>query len=223
MADLYVILGVAHMSPPSPFVLTNKSYATPLGPAETDAELAASLRNGLDWDPFEFEILHRKEHSIEFQALFLRYCALQRGENFKALPVLVSSATEEREVFLKNLAEHLRAYPGKVCLVAGVDLSHRGRRFGDDFDMTPERLSEMEKEDRASLEYVLRMDPKGWYDSVAPGGKDERNVCGLGALYAFCWLLRDLFSHIQGKLLRYAHAPDPSGGEVSFASMSFLR
>lgn len=235
MADLYVILGVAHVSPPTPFVLTGKSYATPLGIAETERELVSDLTKDLDWNPFEYEIVHRKEHSIEFQAVYLRYCAQRRGENFKALPILVSglaggedpkdpeSEAPRTQAFLKALAARLKTYPGKVCLVAGVDLSHIGRRFGDDFDITPDRLAWMEKGDRAGLEFILKKDAGGWYGSTSPKGHNERKVCGLGALYAFSWLMRELYPDSQGDLLHYGHAPDPSGGEVAFASVSFVQ
>jgi AmmeMemoRadiSam system protein B len=230
MADLYVILGVAHISPPTPFVLTDKSYATPLGPAEADKDLARALIASLDWNPKEYEIIHRKEHSVEFQALYLRYCARKRSQNFKVLPILVSGAAGDETAnggkgdprttsFLSAIAEKLRAYSGKVCLVAGVDLCHVGRRFGDEFDVTPERLDWMKREDHASLEFVLKKDPDGWRHSVTP----ERKVCGLGALYALSWLMRELYPKSEGKLLHYGHAPDPSGGEVSFASLRFIR
>lgn len=225
MADLYVVLGVAHMSPPSPFVLTPKDFATPLGAAKTDADLVRALAGDLDWDPFEFEITHRKEHSVEFQAVFLRYCADARGEDFKMLPVLCAGDTDDARTtaFLSALAGRLRRYPGRVCLVAGVDLSHMGRRFGDDFDINPDVLGRMEKGDRAGIERVLSKDAKGWLDTTAPRGNNERKVCGLGALYAFTWLLKELSPDSAGTLLRYGHAPDPAGGEVSFASLVFTR
>lgn len=225
MADLYVVLGVAHMSPPVPFVLTAKDFETPLGPAQTDAELARALAKDVDWDPFEHELTHRKEHSIEFQAVFLRYCADARKEDFKMLPILCAGDTDDARstAFLSALAKRVRAYPGRVCLVGGVDLSHMGRRFGDDFDITPEVLDRMESGDRAGLDRVLAKDAAGWLKTTAPGGNNVRKVCGLGALYAFTYLLKELAPESEGKILRYGHAPDPAGGEVSFTSLVFTR
>ena len=46
---------------------------------------------------------------------------------------------------------------------------------------------------------------------------NRRHVCGLSATYAALRLLDDA----EGKVHKYGFAPDPAGGIVSFASMSF--
>lgn len=225
MADLYVLLGVAHVSPPTPFVLTDKDYQTPLGPARADAALARRLAEKVPFDPFQFEIVHRSEHSLEFQAVYLKWVAEQRKEDFKILPVLCSGVEEgeaNTEAFLDALRAELEAYDGTVCLLAAVDLAHIGRRFGDDFDIDDARLAAMEKADRVSIGALEKLDAGAFYRSVVRRGVNERKVCGLGALYAFARGLKDLAPSAAAKTLRYAHAPDPAGGEVSFVSMSFV-
>lgn len=234
MADLYVVLGVAHVSPPAPFVMTKKDFETPLGTAPTDKALVDEVAGKLDWDPFAFETVHRKEHSIEFQTVFLRWCGKEKSADYKVAPILVSGVAGVQDPngdkpdarrtfdFLKRLADAISGYQGRVCLVAGVDLAHVGRRFGDDFDITQEKLDWIEKEDQESIEATLKKDPDAFQRSVLKDGINQRKVCGLGALYAFNWLMRELHPKAQGTFLRYGHAPDPAGGEVSFASLSFV-
>ena len=226
--DLYVILGVAHAGPSSPFVLSLKDYDTPFGPAETDRELARALCRESGQDLASLELAHRGEHSVEFQAVWLKYVGSRLGRPFKILPLLCSSvgpaparAADPAHETLDALRRLLKDYPGKVCLLAGVDLAHVGPRFGDDKPVA-ELLPWMVEEDRKSLEFLLRMDAAGFHGSVMEDG-GRRKVCGLGALYAFAWLLCRLAPGSEGRLLRYDHAPDPSGGEVSFASLAFGR
>lgn len=120
---------------------------------------------------------------------------------------------------LYTLSKLLREYPGKVCLLSGADLAHVGPRFGD-AEPLPRLIPWMEAEDRKSLDALLDRDPGGFHRSVMHDG-GKRRVCGLASLYAFLWLLRELSPAARGRLLRYEHASDPAGGEVSFASVAF--
>ena len=67
------IFGVAHASPPVPFILTQKHYDTPFGVVKTDLDIVRRLEAVCTWDPYAYEIVHRTEHSIEFQAVMLAY------------------------------------------------------------------------------------------------------------------------------------------------------
>jgi len=227
LADLYIILGVAHQTPPSPFVLTKKNYDTPFGPAETDKDLAHALAEKASFDLFADEFVHRTEHSIEFQAVYLKYVQKIIGGRFKILPLLCSSYDlqgadpgKRTETFLSELENILRDYPGKVCLLAGVDFAHIGPCFGDDRPAEGEFLEQTQREDRASLKQLLRQDPKGFLNSVMFDG-NRRKVCGVSALYAFSKLHKGLFGRTSAELLHYGHAADPTGGEVTFASLSY--
>lgn len=227
LADLYVIFGVAHQAPPTPFILTRKDHETPFGPAKVDRGLAAALAEKAPYDLSSDELVHRSEHSIEFQAVYLKYAQQRLGGDFKILPILCSSCdlrgTEPGERTMKTLermSDLLKDYPGRVCLLAGVDLAHIGPCFGDAEDVTPRQIEETLKQDRQSLERLLDRDPEGFLASVMADGNGRR-VCGVTALHAFSWLHRELFPKSKGETLHLGHATDPAGGEVTFASMSF--
>lgn len=222
-ADVYIILGVAHMSPPNPFVVTRKSYETPLGPVPTDPGIVADLEKRLGSRIFGYEWLHGSEHSAEFQAVFLRHARPQAP--FTVVPILASSfvqwcgdaspSTEpEIEEFLEALAESVRGR--KVCFVAGVDFAHVGPVFGDDVKIDQKLVEWMMSGDTRSLQTIIEGNPEAFWNSVMSDG-DRRHVCGTSATYATLRLLGEA----DGKVHKYGFAPDPAGGLVSFASMSF--
>lgn len=222
-ADLYVILGVAHASPPNPFVVSAKDYETPLGTVSVDRDVLGTLEKRLGRRIYEHEATHRSEHSIEFQAVFLRHA--RRDDGFTAVPILCSSfepwcgdaspsTAPEIEEFLGVLRE---ATAGRrVCWVAGVDFAHVGPVFGDDVEIDQELVSWMMAGDNRSLQACAEGNAEAFWNSVQSDG-NRRHVCGLSATYAFLRLL----GPAEGKIHKYGFAPDPQGGLVSFASLSF--
>ena len=72
-AELFIILGIAHTGTKNLFVLTDKTFETPFGDVKTDKNFLNSLQKKNETDYFEDEFIHRDEHSIGFQAVFLKY------------------------------------------------------------------------------------------------------------------------------------------------------
>ena len=231
--DLIVALGVAHASPNSPWAMTRKAYETPYGPMSVDAGLYDEIREELWYDPAEDEWVHRKEHSLEFQALWLRF--LWRDKTPPWVPILTSaferfctdkppSSAPALEGAIRKIGERLakRAKSQRILILAGVDLAHVGPRFGDDIKLGPETEKRIEAEDRRSLDLALKLDADAFYLSVT-ADDHWRKVCGLSALYtALRWTkaLRPEGAP-PGELLAYGQAPDPAGGIVSFTSAIF--
>jgi AmmeMemoRadiSam system protein B len=110
----------------------------------------------------------------------------------------------------------------RIMILAGVDLSHVGPRFGDREELTPAKRQEIEKQDRAGLEHVLALKADDFYRSVVSDG-NKRKVCGLSALYTAVRLIQAMEPERSGsgKLLSYGQADDPAGGMVSFAGAIF--
>lgn len=231
--DLIVAVGVGHASPPAPWTPTRKNYDTPYGAMAVDAGLYNDFQSVLWYDGLSEEWVHRTEHSLEFQALWLKY--LWREKTPAWLPILCSSFeswAEDRapssvatvDTALKKFGALLRerqARGQRILILAGVDLAHVGPRFGDNMELNAETEKKVEAEDRASLEKALALDADGFYLSVI---KDDhwRKVCGLSAIYTALRLMKELGSG-SGRLLAYGQAPDPLGGIVSFASAIYPR
>ena len=132
-ADLFVVLGTCHAGMMEPFAATLKAFETPLGPVPADREFLDALGRRYGGDLFASEGAHRVEHSIEFQAVMLRWALGDRP--FTMVPLLASflheavwtgkGAEADGRVprFLGALAETLAASPRRVCVVGGVDLA----------------------------------------------------------------------------------------------------
>ena len=226
-ADLFVIFGTCHAGMADPFALTRKDYGTPLGVIPVDRDAVEALATRAGQDCFASELAHRVEHSIEFQAVFLRYLFAGRRE-VTIVPVLTSFAHEalargkraedDPRVgrFLDALRDVIATSGRRVALIAGADLAHVGPRFGDPERVTPAGLAELGREDRTMLEAVTAGHADGFFDAVARDG-DRRRICGFSPIYA---LLRTLGSSGKGALRRYGQWPDPDG-VVTFASVVF--
>lgn len=218
------IFGVAHAGPAAPYILTKKHFDTPLGQVPVDGDIVDRLASICTWSPFEHELIHRTEHSIEFQAVLL---AQIFGKGPRIVPILCGPlpltpgtpdpvATPEIEVFLEECHAIAAEDPQSTIVVAGADLAHVGRRFGDDIDVTDEVLRDIETRDRQDLAFVQAGDAPGFYRSVMKD-HNARQVCGLSCIYS---ALRTVQDRVEpGILLHYGRAPDPIDGVVSFASL----
>lgn len=220
------LFGVAHAGAPAPFVITRKAFETPFGTLEVDQAAVDAIETACAWEPCAFEIAHRKEHSLEFQAVMLAYLY---GTGVKIVPILCGSLIEELEDEnpaqagpAARFLEACRAYAAppkrRITTIAGADLAHVGRRFGDMFDIDDEVIADVRARDLEDLEHVNAVDPLAWYASVMQDG-NERKVCGLACIYSTLKTIEG--SGARGELLHYGYAPDPAGGIVSFASVQF--
>ena len=235
-AELYIILGTAHCGGAMPFILTLKDFETPLGLVETDREFVRRLHDAGQADYFADEFLHRGEHSIEFQVLYLKYIAQKRAEltkqperPFKIVPILVSSfhtmvmdrrAPETTPIvgnFLKTLNNLAQNETRRVCFVAGVDLAHVGQQFGDREPVNDEFLKWVEAEDHKLVERLAALDAPGFFNEIAKD-HDKRKICGFSPLYSLIHLLEN----VRGNHLHYGQAFTPeTGSAVTFTSMIF--
>jgi AmmeMemoRadiSam system protein B len=171
-------------------------------------------------------MLHRNEHSIEFQALFLAWALGVIG--YHVVPILVGSFHEmvqsgetpsyDERVggFIEALRAELADERRRVLILAGVDFAHVGRKFGDKF-AADERVAQWVKsEDLALIENIKRGDPAGFYADILKD-RDARKICGLSPMYTQLELLRD---H-PARLLMHDIAMEPqTESAVSFASLA---
>lgn len=217
------IFGVAHASPPVPFILTQKDYATPFGVLKTDRAIVRQLADACDWDPYAHEMVHRTEHSIEFQAVMLAYLY---GPDVRIVPILCgffgpelapeAAIPEGVNTFLAACREIITSVPGQFCVIAGADLAHVGRRFGDTFDISDTTINNVATRDQEDLQHVTTGQADRFYQSVMQD-RNQRRVCGLNCIYA---ALKSIDGSIaDGQLLHYDYAHDPAGGIVSFANV----
>lgn len=218
-----ILLGVGHRLADGLFCLTGKEFETPLGRVPSDKETVRRLRDEGGGIVSRDDFAHRSEHSIEFQVLFLQH--LLPPGSFSIVPILCGSVQLEtpeyrRSAYLSSVgpfAETLRDTLAEGgLLVAGVDLSHVGPKFGHQFPssrMEPDASAH----DRALLDALCAQDAERfWGESIRV--KDGYNVCGFSALA----LLLEILPPCKSRLLHYEFwHEEPTQSAVSFAAVSF--
>ena len=230
-ADLYLVLGTCHTPLEGDFAGTRKSYDTPLGAVPTDVGFLERVQRLWGHDLFEGEFSHAAEHSIEFQAVYLRSLGLA-GENAAAMvPILCGSLHSmvmdpysPRDValvadFVGSLREAMKEDGRRITLLAAVDLAHVGPRFGDDWHADRQRMERVGQDDREMLDYVLAGEAEQYYYQVMRD-EDARRICGFTPIY----LLTELMGAEgrRGELLRYTQwVADDYSSSVTFASAIF--
>ncbi len=227
LPDVVFVFGVGHMMVEEPFAITTKPFATPLGTVAVATDSVERIVAAAGDAILLEEIAHRDEHSIEFQALALRrrFGAKDVGvvpllcSGFHGLVRYERRPAEEPRIegvlaAVSAEAERLQAAGVRVAFVAGVDLSHVGARFGDDFELDAAMLAEIEKVDRAAIDAALTGDAEAWFDAVAAHG-DSTRICGFAATYAMLRVARPG----AGRLLGYEQSVEPGGSVVTYASM----
>ena len=228
-ADCFIVVGTAHAGLDGhSFAATAKSFETPFGPLEVDREVLDAVTRRVPTDLFAAEVAHRGEHSVEFQAVWLRYLGHRAGGGERRIvPLLASFVHEcllrgkspvgqpEIAAVLDALRDAMATVPRRYCIVAGADLAHVGPRFGDEWRAGTAELARVQSDDRALLTPVVQADAEGFF-AEALRQQDRNRICGLSPIYA---LLR-LLPGGAGRLLHYGQWPDPEGA-VTFASVSF--
>ena len=228
-ADLYVILGIGHAGLERLFAGTHKDFLTPLGTVETHREFMDDLNRRYDDALFDGEELHRTEHTIEFQTVFLKY--LFKDRRFFIAPILASfphqvlssdqfpEAREMVDRFIDALGGAISDFDGRVVMIASVDFAHVGVKYGDEKALSPEDLEVVEKRDREMIEILEAGDGRRFLEHIA-SDDDARRICGFSALYV---MLRVLGGS-GGVLLSYDRASmDEYNSTVTFAGMKFTR
>ncbi len=106
--------------------------------------------------------------------------------------------------------------PGTV-LVAGIDLAHVGVRFGASDGLDAQKLARLKARDLATLSLVAAGDRDAFVRETL-AERDERHLCGFGALYA----LLSLLPGAEGQVIAYDQSVDPDeSSAVTFAALRF--
>lgn len=222
-----LLLGTGHALGSEFFSLTEKDFESPLGRVSTDRERVRSLRDAAGPVAARDDFGHRAEHSLEFQLLFLQRLF---GSEFLLTPLLCGSFQDElprrrraAEIpavgnVLNVLAGFLEQDGPGTLVVAGVDLSHIGPKFGHELGSAALE-AETRRHDRILIDSLRRVDPEAFWEEVRSSG-DRYNVCGFSTLACLLEVLSA--AGLRGNLLDYDLRPEPATrSAVSFASLAF--
>jgi len=225
--DTFVLFGTSHAPMRAPFSICRKAFATPLGNVEADGESIDRIANAVrdHFDVYSDQFNHKREHSLEFQAVFLRHLLGKRKA--RIIPILAGLGEQQhtgkspsRDGGIERFYEEVRAIVEETnaVVIAGADLAHVGPRFGDRSPYTDEQRRVLDETDRESLDHAERAEAEGFWSHVAKD-LDTRRVCGLGPIYS---LLRTMRSDAKGRLAHYEQTVDAEEGSiVSHAAMGY--
>lgn len=223
-----LLLGTGHALGGYRFCVTDKTFATPLGRVPADREAIARIRAAAGGALCPDDFAHRNEHSLEFQLLFLQ--RLFPMEQVPILPVLCGQMEDLFETvrspldapgiapFVEAVSAWISGPPGRKLVVAGVDLSHVGQKFGD-----PHSGRSLEADviafDREILDALTAGDASAFFLAGARS-RNRYRICGFSTL----WTLLAVLPGIRGTVLDYAvWHEDPTRSAVSFAAVAFTR
>lgn len=195
--DRVVVLGTNHFGRATSVVATTKDFCTPLGTTRADAEFVGqledrcgSLRNG--------EIDHAREHSVELQVAWLQH--IFGPDSFTIVPVLCpdpcgptgTGPYDGNGVDLRDFATAMReliaAETTDTLIVAGADLSHVGRAFGDDRDLDDTFLERVRGHDRAALEQLETDGAEAFLRAITEN-ENETRICSAGCIFTIAQTL----------------------------------
>jgi len=222
-ADLYVLFGTGHGGPSAPVTGLPLDWDTPLGRVATDGAFVAAVHDALGPAAPQDLLLHRGEHSLEFQVLFLRHLLGERPFRVACFMTgYLPSGTGDpgEEEYVHNILDAFRAAAaetsGSVCYIAGADLAHLGPFFGDDAPVDGARLDQLRRDEAERLRHLVAGEPGAFHRAVDADGNPDR-VCGASPIFLTAALCGG-----GGELLHYGQAPATDGSQVvSFCAMGF--
>ena len=227
--DTFLVFGTSHAPMKEPFALLRKGYDTPLGAMPVDEAAVDALAKAARFDAYHDAMNHKREHSIEFQAAFLRHLLGKREA--RIIPILAGLGDAQARKrsprldakvasFFDAVKKLVDSRKDRIVVVAGADLAHVGPRFGDKaFDA--EQRAALEATDRDSLGRATARDEIAFWEHVA-SDLDTRRVCGLGPMYSLLEALTAT-SETRGELLHYEQTVDADDGSiVSHAAVGYF-
>lgn len=226
-ADLYVVFGTGHAGPSAPVTGLLLDWQTPLGTVPTDREFVLAVHDRLGApDPTDL-LIHRDEHSLEFQVLLLQHIHARRATKtpFRVAGFLCGALPSGDgdplcEAFGQQLIATFRAAEaaatGRVCYIAGADLAHIGPFFGDPAPVDDARLDRLAAIEQQRLTLLERGQPGPFHAAVECDRNPDR-VCSAPAI-----TLTAALAGGAGELLHYGQARAADDSQtVSFCAMSF--
>jgi hypothetical protein len=227
--DVFVILGAARGIIETLFACTDKDFETPLGLVKTDKEFLRLFRERGGESFFEEELAHRKDHAIEFQAVFLQHL-FGGTKPFTIVPVLCSFSHlhlghpdlvkqgERIGRFIEAFRKTLAAFDKEVCFIVSGDLAHIGMRYGDIKPPTDFSFHKTMQADLAMLKHAEEGKPDELLQFIQ-AEDDARRVGILPPLYTMLKLL----DNPKGTVLRYDRATvDQYNSTATYAAMAFF-
>ncbi|MDQ7038232.1 MAG: AmmeMemoRadiSam system protein B [Aquificota bacterium] len=206
-----LVLGVSHYLHETPLSACPLDFETPIGRVEVDREVLEKLRASFDHDIYQDILSHIREHSIEFQTLYVKLLFPEA----KIIPLIVSyGEPEDLREMARKIAESVGDHEG-LLVVSSVDLSHVGKKFGDPMSYDPSGR------DREYMDLLCGMKNEEAFDLLRKDGNRTR-IDGQFTNFVFIELMKILGSG-GGEVVDYGiYEERATDSKVSYAGAVFL-
>ncbi len=187
-----VIFGVPHFWFEIPFSLFPKHFKVEEKIIETDINFVEKIKEKFDYDITKDYFSFKREHSIEFPLIFISFL----GEDKRVLAFLVSESNKEKlKEIAKKLLEVMKEKEDEFFFISSIDLSHVGRKFGDENCFDPEEV------DRKYIDYLLNLENEKAFDFLEKNENVTR-IDGKNTNFLFLEILKS-FDIKKGTLIEY--------------------
>jgi AmmeMemoRadiSam system protein B/AmmeMemoRadiSam system protein A len=192
LTDTVIILGPNHTGRGVPFsIMTEGSWATPLGKVEIDSILAnklLSISHHLQNDL----LAHEQEHSLEVEVPFLQYFK----PNVKIVPIILGSGDGQilKEIGLE-VAQAIRELQKDVLIFASSDMNHY------------ESQGLAQKKDRMAIDAILNLESDELLKRLK---KQNISMCGFAPAVVMMTAAKELGAG-QVELVKYMTSGDTTG------------
>lgn len=168
------IFGVSHYYHKNPISIFPLDFQTPFGILKTNKELIEKINNNLKkmlgneyFDLFEDILIYKSEHSIEAQIPYIKLLETKLYENkvnkeLKVIPMIISYGNIE--LFDKIIDSFLSEIDiNRTIFISSIDLSHVGKKFGDNKSFDPEKF------DKKYIELLSNLDINNlfYFDNIS--------------------------------------------------------
>lgn len=214
-----IIFGVGHYLD-YPYSLLTKDLATPFGIVRNDRGGLLYLTNSKKLELFPDHIVHKLEHSIEFQTLFLSYL---KGEEIVVLPFLIGSSHilfQNKNLLEALVSGLLELIDDKTYLILGIDFCHLGLRYGDPLPADEALLKEALNLDNTLLQ--LTFEGKSDLLETLIRKYEHMKICGASSLYLLSLLVQKGSFKGRGEIYYQEALPFGEASFVSVASAGFI-
>ena len=213
--DTIVIFG-RHLHPSGKnYIMSEGSWATPLGDLEIDHELADGLISEFSF-VVETPSYYEQDNTIEVQLPFIKYFF----PNTRILPVGAPPALPSLKIG-RRVAEISKSMGRKILILGSTDLTHYGHNYGH----TPKGVGReavdwvKNENDKRAVDLMMAMDAEG----VVGESLKNHNACCSGAVAAAISAAKSLDAQ-EGKKLIYSTSYDirPDDSFVGYVGIVFL-
>jgi AmmeMemoRadiSam system protein B len=194
--ETFILLSATHSwGAFRPSVYAHGHWATPLGQAEVDGELAVAILEAGDGLLTKSAEAHSDEHSAEVQVPFIQYLFPEA----KILPILIPPDEDAPRVG-DVIGQAVSASQKLAVVIGTTDLTHYGETY---YGFAPAGTGESALEwVRANDERVINLILALRAEEIVPEAAAHRNACGGGAIAGTVAAARTLGAE-EGHLLEY--------------------